>query len=210
MLKPQVYNQDDKTADKLIKWGEAKFGAGIFDGVKSDDWKFIVLMNNSSTLVSPNASEISQKTVSSDNHLSASEKAFILEPIICKTQEELDKKVSELFFSIQGKKVIGQEKPEKHEISTTVFARDAAVVASVLVLSEGLCECCRNKAPFLKENGQPFLEVHHVKHLANGGKDTTTNAVAVCPNCHRELHHGINKNSLIQLLYSKVARLIEE
>ena len=45
----------------------------------------------------------------------------------------------------------------------------------------------------LKDNS-PFLEAHHIKQLAKGGLDTISNAVAVCPNCHRELHYGIKKN----------------
>jgi 5-methylcytosine-specific restriction protein A len=26
--------------------------------------------------------------------------------------------------------------------------------------------------------------------LSDGGRDTVDNAVALCPNCHRECHHG--------------------
>ena len=43
-----------------------------------------------------------------------------------------------------------------------------------------------NEAPFIKENGAPFLEIHHLKRLADGGSDTISNTVAICPNCHRE------------------------
>ena len=45
-------------------------------------------------------------------------------------------------------------------------------------------------APFNKPTGEPFLEVHHVIGLAEGGPDIVENAVALCPNCHREAHHG--------------------
>ncbi|HXU34436.1 MAG TPA: HNH endonuclease [Thermoanaerobaculia bacterium] len=34
------------------------------------------------------------------------------------------------------------------------------------------------------------MEVHHRIRLAYGGEDTVENAVALCPNCHREAHHG--------------------
>lgn len=45
------------------------------------------------------------------------------------------------------------------------------------------------KAPFLrKKDNSPYLEVHHIITLANGVDDTVENAIAVCPNCHRELH----------------------
>lgn len=36
----------------------------------------------------------------------------------------------------------------------------------------------------------PFLEVHHVVPLADGGVDELGNAAALCPMCHRELHFG--------------------
>ncbi len=42
---------------------------------------------------------------------------------------------------------------------------------------------------FEREDGSP-LEVHHVIRLADGGSDTINNSVALCPNCHRELHFG--------------------
>jgi 5-methylcytosine-specific restriction protein A len=34
------------------------------------------------------------------------------------------------------------------------------------------------------------LEVHHKKQLSEGGEDTVENAIALCPNCHREAHYG--------------------
>jgi len=47
-------------------------------------------------------------------------------------------------------------------------------------------------APFLRKKDQsPYLEVHHMIQLADGGEDTTENAVALCPNCHRQLHFGV-------------------
>jgi len=134
----------------------------------------------------------------------------LVEPVICYTDEELASKSDELKKQIGSKTPIGQVKPAKYSSKSEGFARDAAVVAYVLEQSGGLCECCRNKAPFFKENSEPFLEVHHVKHLSNDGSDKVTNAVAICPNCHRELHYGIDKKSLVDLLFSQVGRLIRE
>ena len=74
----------------------------------------------------------------------------------------------------------------------------------------GLCECCKKPAPFNKEDGTSFLEVHHLKQLADGGSDTTTNAIAVCPNCHRELHFGVNKVNIKKEVINSIERLINE
>ncbi|MCD9544043.1 hypothetical protein GLP24_04155 [Photobacterium carnosum] len=48
-----------------------------------------------------------------------------------------------------------------------------------------------NFAPFTKKsNGEPYLEVHHIKPLSQGGEDSLENVKAICPNCHREMHFG--------------------
>lgn len=61
-----------------------------------------------------------------------------------------------------------------------------------------------------KSKGSPYLEVHHVRRLADGGSDTTENAVALCPNCHMELHYGENKVEKANSLYDRIARLARE
>lgn len=72
-----------------------------------------------------------------------------------------------------------------------VFVRNPDVVAEALFLAKGRCERCLAKAPFTRRsNGEPFLEVHHVVPLADGGDDSLENVMALCPNCHRFEHHG--------------------
>ncbi|MCM3163270.1 HNH endonuclease [Metabacillus litoralis] len=81
--------------------------------------------------------------------------------------------------------------PDIYEVLTKAFRRDPDVIAEVLIRANGTCEKCGKEAPFKRaSDGSPYLEVHHKKRLADGGEDTTDNAIAVCPNCHRELHFG--------------------
>ena len=113
-------------------------------------------------------------------------------------------------WSESGKKVLpplGFTSAESYKSETTQRKRCAEVRAWVLLESDGVCECCEANAPFFKDGGLPYLEVHHVVHLANDGPDTTRNAVAVCPNCHRALHLADNRDSLIDSLYNKIGRL---
>ena len=80
---------------------------------------------------------------------------------------------------------------KKVQFLATAFVRNPDVIAEVLSRANGICEECSAKAPLVKaSNGSPYLEVHHRVWLADGGKDTTANAVALCPNCHRRLHFG--------------------
>jgi 5-methylcytosine-specific restriction enzyme A len=82
-------------------------------------------------------------------------------------------------------------KPEEIQVISRGFRRNADVIVEVLLRAEGRCERCHSEAPFIrKKDGSPYLEVHHRVTLADGGDDTTDNAMAVCPNCHRELHFG--------------------
>lgn len=104
----------------------------------------------------------------------------------------------------------GNQRPIATQSLVTQYQRDAAVIIWVLQQANGKCESCEKPAPFNRSDGQPFLEVHHVRQLAYNGSDTVTNAVALCPNCHREFHHGENSKTLILQIYERVARLVRE
>ncbi|MHC8352432.1 HNH endonuclease [Pseudomonas sp. RT4P38] len=100
-------------------------------------------------------------------------------------------------------------KPKRAPSSSTVYVRDPEVRAWVRNDAEGHCEGCGEPAPFQKL-GLPFLEVHHVKPLAEKGSDRISNAVALCPNCHRSCHHSDEKTEFTALLYKRVTRLVPE
>ncbi|GAC1610990.1 MAG: hypothetical protein NVS3B3_21100 [Aquirhabdus sp.] len=94
--------------------------------------------------------------------------------------------------------------------NTSRHQRDEMVRAWILKQANGICECCDRPAPFYRSDGVPYLEVHHVRMLADNGPDVVENAVAVCPNCHRELHYGQDTKELVEQLYQKVTRLNRE
>ena len=83
------------------------------------------------------------------------------------------------------------KRPEKVWVNTTVFLRSPYVISAVLARANGVCESCHAPAPFVRlSDGTPYLEVHHCERLADGGDDTVSNAIALCPNCHRKAHYG--------------------
>jgi 5-methylcytosine-specific restriction protein A len=51
------------------------------------------------------------------------------------------------------------------------------------------------------------LEPHHTTRLADGGPDDPAFVGAICPNCHREIHHGKAGKDLNQKLAATVADL---
>jgi 5-methylcytosine-specific restriction endonuclease McrA len=101
----------------------------------------------------------------------------------------------------------GQDKVPKITTASERYARDPEVIAWVLQEAAGSCEHCGDPAPFKRPDGDPFLEVHHVRPLGEGGPDTIANAAACCPNCHRRLHFDPAKDSLRLTLIASVKRL---
>jgi 5-methylcytosine-specific restriction protein A len=109
-----------------------------------------------------------------------------------------------------GERPGGTAKPEPKETMSKTYQRDPEVKAWVLREAQGLCELCDASAPFVAHDDVPFLEVHHVKHLGDGGSDQVENAAALCPNCHRALHYAKDKAARKSTLYEKVGRLVLE
>lgn len=120
---------------------------------------------------------------------------------------EFEAEVAKLRKNDQKSPPQGNNNPTGFKTTVTQYNRDPAVVAWVLSEASGVCECCSQPAPFTREDGTPFLEVHHVLRLADGGPDTTNNAVALCPNCHRELHYGKEKQELVASMKKNIPRL---
>tara|TARA_R110002074_G_scaffold374505_1_gene550808 strand:+ start:261 stop:1346 length:1086 start_codon:yes stop_codon:yes gene_type:complete len=56
------------------------------------------------------------------------------------------------------------------------------------------CQVCealgQNPISFLKRDGQPYVEAHHINPLGEGGDDTENNIVSICANHHRQIHLG--------------------
>ena len=119
-------------------------------------------------------------------------------------------RVSELRQRHLGAIPPGSIAPSVSTSTVTTFVRDPAVKAWVLQAANGNCEACGNPAPFIGNDGLPYLEVHHVMPLSSHGSDRTTNAAALCPNCHRRCHHSMDRDEFKIMLYERIPRLILE
>lgn len=110
-------------------------------------------------------------------------------------EKELEEKVKQArkLSSKKRQEILSKvnPKPTKTIVKQTVFNRNQYVIAEVLDRAKGICERCKKSAPFIRDNdNSPYLEVHHKIPLAEGGDDTVENAIALCPNCHRQAHYG--------------------
>ncbi len=118
-------------------------------------------------------------------------------------QMDMEADVNEL-----RKRAYSSVQPVKsHQVrdNKTVYRkRSEAIKNYVLIRSNGVCECCGTPAPFIKKNGTPYLEPHHIFKLSDSGIDHPRMVAAITPNCHREIHHGINGDQIDK----RLARII--
>ena len=86
--------------------------------------------------------------------------------------------------------------PLRVQLSAQARTQNPEVRYKVLERAAGKCELCQSPAPFLTPSGAPYLEVHHLVRIDEGGAIGPDNAVALCPNCHRQLHINPSIESL--------------
>jgi 5-methylcytosine-specific restriction protein A len=76
----------------------------------------------------------------------------------------------------------------RSDVVSEAFDSDQIVPEYALRKANGMCQLCNRPAPFKDRDGEPYLEIHHIIPLAEGGEDSIENVVALCPNCHRKMH----------------------
>ncbi len=96
------------------------------------------------------------------------------------------------------------------EARQTYYRRSWLVKAYVCARAKGICEACAKPAPFMRADGSPYLEPHHTRRVSDGGPDDPRWVAALCPNCHREIHHGHNGNELNLQVISRLGELEPE
>lgn len=120
---------------------------------------------------------------------------------------------------VEGKGGVPLPKTKKTGISGVGFKRDPQIAGSALTLAHFKCEIDPNHRTFTSSaKGKPYVEAHHLIPFGNQGSfgvslDVTANIVALCPNCHRLLHHGTKAEKvkeIAMLFESRKARLLEK
>lgn len=66
---------------------------------------------------------------------------------------------------------------------------------------------CDAAAPFVARDGQPYLEPHHTRRLTDGGPDDFHHVIALCPTCHKRVHHGADGTTYNDHLKKTLGRL---
>lgn len=119
---------------------------------------------------------------------------------------EVAKQADPIAIMARAKKATRQ--PERREVVRDEFIRDPFVVRAALIRASGACEMPGCRIPlFVTDDGSAYLEVHHMLPLGEGGDDSLVNVAALCPNCHRELHFGRDRQARRNVLTAYIASI---
>jgi len=127
--------------------------------------------------------------------------------------EEQDEDESELSESLAAARLAAFAacKPSnddvRHSAPRKIYQRNRKVSHYVLMRAKGECESCEKPAPFLKKDGTPYLEPHHVNRVSDGGLDHPRYVGAICPSCHREIHSGVHGALLNERLKQRLVAI---
>jgi 5-methylcytosine-specific restriction enzyme A len=88
-----------------------------------------------------------------------------------------------------------------------VYTRSRDIRDYVLARADGICEVCGTPAPFKRTDGTPYLEPHHTRRVSDGGPDHPRWVGAICPTCHRHIHHGADGTTLNDELQKHLGEL---
>lgn len=99
------------------------------------------------------------------------------------------------------------EPPSSTVAKRNVYQRSDDLKVYVLRRAAGVCEGCEQPAPFLTTAGRPYLEPHHTRRLSDGGPDDYHHVIALCPTCHRRVHHGEDGATYNGQLVTKLATI---
>lgn len=110
---------------------------------------------------------------------------------IRKDRNSVSREFGEMIFKRLGRRVTEQERelllPRKVQIAVNARRISPKLRLSILRRADGHCELCDNPAPFTGPDGNPYLELHHIVQPLCGGKNSSSNVAALCPNCHRRV-----------------------
>ena len=163
VFKPQRYTYMGRVSLSGTPYQERQLDA---DGNERSVWMFPLKMAEESNP----SSYLSSQTVSELN----------------KQQEKF---ASELNYDeLKSRAVYYGNQASARKVTSQTYIRNPYVAELTKRRSKGICELCKNAAPFNDTAGKPYLESHHIKWLSRKGPDIIENTVALCPNCHKKMH----------------------
>lgn len=120
-----------------------------------------------------------------------------LDDSITTTDNSITEQLEELNQKMQN---VSPERIEKL-ISTTI-RKDTKIINALKKVADYKCQFPTCGQQIRKKNGGFYIEVAHIKPVAQGGQSTLGNILVLCPNHHKEFDYGelsINKQTTTRI-----------
>lgn len=101
--------------------------------------------------------------------------------------------------------------PQKREHFIETYMRDTGWVRQAKKVYGEHCLVNKCNNTFLKPHGKPYIEVHHIVPLCDGGEDGVWNLSVLCAHHHRMAHYA-RKSERVELrndLQKKVTKILD-
>ncbi|MFH1897157.1 MAG: HNH endonuclease [Candidatus Desantisbacteria bacterium] len=85
---------------------------------------------------------------------------------------------------------ISKESPEKREYLVETYVRSVSWALKAIKIFGKYCIFNKCSNTFLREDGTPYIEVHHIVPLCKGGEDGLWNLSVLCAHHHRMAHYA--------------------
>jgi hypothetical protein len=110
-------------------------------------------------------------------------------------------------LDVEAQAVVLAQPPAKREYWVETFTRNNRWVkqAKAVLGTQCLCEGCANT--FTKANGEPYIEVHHIVPLREGGEDALWNLSVLCAHHHKMAHFAAS--AVQQRMAQHLLRIVE-
>ena len=135
---------------------------------------------------------------------------YMPEEVIKEDTEKEEKEIKKMSSSKLADLAVNTDsEPKSIKVVSEQYTRDLKVKQYTLRRAKGKCDLCDQEAPFVTSKNEPYLESHHVITLAEGGKDSIVNTVALCPNCHKKMHYAKDTKKDLNKLKEKLNNYIK-
>lgn len=122
-----------------------------------------------------------------------------------KSYEDNLEKVEDIYTNEAKKDELNNREPKKIKTSKgSRYKTDSRIKKAALSECKYMCFYDSTHELFEKKNGKNYVEGHHIIPMSAQDDfkinlDRTENVVALCPHCHKAIHHG-NKSTVMSIL----------
>lgn len=118
----------------------------------------------------------------------SSEESEDIDEFISKYKQPMSAEEADRILQQMADDLLNTPVDRKQKVSYSL-SRNSTIARIVKARDNFTCQIC-GELGFLKENGERYIEAHHIDELATNRIDNPHRMISLCPTCHRVVHYG--------------------